>query len=59
MRLLLIEDHAPLAANVGDYFMAHDWVVDFAYDGAMGLRLATSGTYDVIVLDLRLPKIDG
>lgn len=59
MRLLIVEDHAPLAANIGEYLTDNGWSVDFATDGMMALRLATANPYDVLVLDLGLPKIDG
>lgn len=59
MRVLLIEDHRALAANIGDYLRAHGCVVDYASDGPGGLALAASGTFDVIVLDVGLPRMDG
>ncbi len=59
MRVLLVEDHAPLAANVGEYLTEQGAQVDYAYDGLSGLQLAAQGHYDVIVLDLNLPKLDG
>ncbi|MDX1459799.1 MAG: response regulator transcription factor [Xanthomonadales bacterium] len=58
-RVLLIEDHADLAATVGDELEARGFTMDFAADGASGLGLALSQSYDVIVLDLTLPKLDG
>jgi DNA-binding response OmpR family regulator len=59
MRVLLVEDHAPLAENVAEYLTLHGFEVDFAYDGATALQLATAHSYDAIVLDLTLPKLDG
>lgn len=59
MRLLLIEDHKDIAANVSEYFEARGEVVDVAADGRSGLQAALRGTYDVIVLDLMLPGLDG
>lgn len=59
MHILLIEDHADLAATVGDHLTAEGHVVDFAYDGLSGLHLAVCQHPDVIVLDLGLPGIDG
>ena len=58
-RVLLIEDNRSLAANVGEFLAAAGWAVDYAQDGAAGLQLATSVSFEVIVLDLALPKIDG
>lgn len=59
MRILIVEDHPDAAANLGDYFSALGHELDFAADGAAGLRLASSGTFDVIVLDRMLPALDG
>ena len=59
MRILLIEDHQDIAANISEYFSARGDVVDHAADGDRGYQLATSQSYDVIVLDLMLPGMDG
>jgi hypothetical protein len=52
--LLIVEDHADLAANVGDYMEAGGFVVDFAADGPAAVSLASSNHYDAIVLEERL-----
>jgi DNA-binding response OmpR family regulator len=57
--ILLIEDHRPIAELVFDHLEPRGIVVDYAADGPGGLRLATDNTYDVIVLDLMLPGLDG
>ena len=59
MRVLIIEDHADLAENIGDYLAQRGDSVDFAGDGLTGLHLAVTEPYDAIVLDLMLPGIDG
>ncbi|MBF0261633.1 MAG: response regulator transcription factor [Magnetococcales bacterium] len=59
LRILFIEDHADLAANLADYFEAKGHVVDMAMDGVTGLHLALVNGYDIIVLDLMLPGMDG
>jgi DNA-binding response OmpR family regulator len=59
MRILLIEDQRDIAANIWDYLEHRGFVMDHAGDGAAGLRMALDGNYDVIVLDLGLPKLDG
>ncbi len=59
MRILLIEDHQDIAANISDYFGARGDLVDHAGEGAQGLQLAAANAYDVIVLDLMLPGMDG
>jgi DNA-binding response OmpR family regulator len=59
MRILLIEDHRDIAANIADYFAAKGDSVQIASDGVHGLTLAQQRAHDVIVLDLMLPGIDG
>ena len=59
LRILLIEDQRDIAANIWDYLEHRGFVMDHAGDGASGLRMALDGDYDVIVLDLGLPKLDG
>lgn len=59
MRLLIVEDQRDIARNIADYFSGDDWQLDFAYDGVHGLELALGNYYDVVVLDLMLPGIDG
>lgn len=59
MHVLIIEDHANLAANIGEFLEEHGDVVDYAGDGLTGLHLAAVNAYDAIVLDLRLPGMDG
>jgi len=59
LRILFIEDHADLAANLCDYFAEKGHTVDSAMDGITGMHLALVKTYDIIVLDLMLPGMDG
>jgi DNA-binding response OmpR family regulator len=59
MKLLIVEDNPDLVANLFDYLETRGHVLDAAYDGPSGLRLALRGNYDVIVLDLMLPGMDG
>jgi len=59
MHILLIEDNRDLAQNIFDYFEAKGYTLDLAEDGISGLHLAASNPYDVIVLDLMLPGLDG
>jgi DNA-binding response OmpR family regulator len=58
-RLLLVEDHQDIAEMVYAYLERRGYVLDYAADGVTGLHLAVSGDYDVIVLDLMLPGMDG
>jgi len=59
MNILLIEDNRDLALNIFDYFEAKGHAMDLAEDGLSGLHLAASNQYDVLILDLMLPGIDG
>lgn len=59
MRLLYIEDHIELHEAVSNCLREEGFVVDSAKDGDEGLFLAIENDYDVIVLDLMLPGIDG
>jgi DNA-binding response OmpR family regulator len=59
MRILVIEDHRDIAANIGDYLAPKGHELDYAADGITGLHLAVANDYDVIVLDLMLPALDG
>ncbi len=59
MNILLIEDNRDLARNLFDYFEAKGYTMDLAGDGISGLHLAASNPYDVLILDLMLPGMDG
>jgi DNA-binding response OmpR family regulator len=57
--LLLIEDHRDIAESILDFLEPRGYAVDYAADGITGLHLAVTNPYDVIVLDVMLPGIDG
>ena len=59
MRILVIEDNRDILANVLDYLQLKGFGVDCAQDGLSGLHLASTGHYDLIVLAIMLPGIDG
>ncbi len=59
MRLLVVEDEEKLAQLVKRALVAERFSVDVASDGRAGLELATIYDYDLIVLDLLLPELDG
>ena len=59
MRLLVIEDEVKLAQYLHKGLTESGHVVDVAHDGIDGRRLATGGEYDVVLLDLMLPGVDG
>lgn len=58
-RVLVVEDERTIAANVVEYLEAHGHAVDSAHDGPAAMARLSSDTYDVIVLDLGLPRADG
>jgi heavy metal sensor kinase len=59
MRILVVEDYLPLQEAVTTGLREAGYAVDVTGDGEEGLWYATSNDYDVIVLDLMLPKVDG
>jgi two-component system response regulator PhoP len=60
MRVLVIEDEERLAENVAAALReGPGFAVDLAEDGEVGVMLAENGCYDLIILDLMLPKLDG
>lgn len=59
MRILLVEDERRLAQIVKKGLMEEGFAIDVAYDGEEGQYLAESETYDLIILDITLPKVDG
>jgi DNA-binding response OmpR family regulator len=59
MRVLLVEDEARLAAYVKRGLEREGYAVDVAGDGEQGLWLASEQAYDVVVLDIMLPKLNG
>lgn len=58
-RVLIIEDHKQIAEMLYDYFERRDYELDYASDGRMGFNLACQNEYDIILLDLMLPGMDG
>lgn len=59
MRILLVEDEPKLSGFIRKGLEEQAWQVDQAFDGQMGRSLALSNPYDVIVLDVNLPHING
>jgi DNA-binding response OmpR family regulator len=59
MHLLIIEDNPDLLENLSDFFEARGHSVDLSRNGLGGLRFALENRYDVIILDLMLPGMDG
>lgn len=59
IHILVIEDDIDISNNISDFFEPQGYILDFAMNGVHGLHLAISNTYDVIILDLMLPGMDG
>lgn len=59
MKLLLIEDEKELSEALFQILTKNKYSVDAVYDGEDGLDYALTGIYDVIILDIMLPKLDG
>ncbi|WP_027070581.1 response regulator transcription factor [Novilysobacter defluvii] len=57
--VLLIEDNRNISEMMGEYLESRGFEIDYAADGLDGYRLAAENSYDVIVLDLMLPRLDG
>lgn len=58
-RLLIVEDEEPIRQGLIDVFVFHGYDVDWAADGQSGLNKATVEKYDLILLDVMLPLMDG
>ncbi|MFD2699036.1 response regulator transcription factor [Paenibacillus shunpengii] len=58
-RILIVEDDPYIAELQRDYFQLHDYEADLSLDGSEGLNKALHGGYDLVILDLQLPGIDG
>ncbi len=59
MRILIVEDEHKIANSIKKGLEQESYAVDVAYDGTVGFDLASTEDYDVIILDLFLPEIDG
>ena len=59
MRILLVEDDLNLAQFIRKGLKEEQYVVDLAADGEEGLELARGNSYDLLILDIMLPKLDG
>ncbi|MCX7748360.1 MAG: response regulator transcription factor [Clostridia bacterium] len=58
-KILIIEDELSIAELERDYLEINGYAVEIAKDGETGLKKAKSGYFDLILLDLMLPKVDG
>ena len=59
MKLLLVEDDKDIARFVKKGLLEHSFLIDVTSDGEEGLYFATHRSYDLIILDIMLPKMDG
>ena len=57
--ILLVEDNRGISEMVGEFLERRGYGLDYATDGVTGLHLAVSNSYDVVILDLMLPGMDG
>ena len=58
-RILVVDDEAHLAAGIRENLLAEGYVAETAHNGAEGLHAARTATYDLIVLDVAMPVMDG
>jgi len=60
MRVLIVEDEKRLALNIGRSLReSAGYAVDYATNGSEGIYMAQSNPYDLVILDLMLPELDG
>ena len=59
MQVLVVEDKRSLAGHLGRALEGEGYSVTLAYDGEEALRLGKTGAFDVMLLDVMLPRIDG
>ncbi len=59
MKILIVEDNIPLNISIKEVLELNDYIVDSAFDGNEALNFIEHSTYDIIILDLMLPDIDG
>jgi len=59
LSVLVVEDHPTIARQVVDFLDGLGWHPDHAASGALAIELATRESYDVVLLDLNLPDLDG
>ncbi|MGL1919801.1 MAG: response regulator transcription factor [Hyphomicrobiales bacterium] len=59
LTILIVEDQEAIALNMADFLEGRGHILDFASNGVLGLKLALENHYDVVILDLTLPAMDG
>ena len=58
-KILIVEDNRNISEMVGEFLEGRGFEVDYASDGLDGYRLASENSYDVVVLDIMLPGLNG
>ena len=58
-KILIVEDNKEISANIKEYLELEDFHVTQAFDGEAWIEKATKEDYDIILLDLMLPEVDG
>ncbi|ETX00503.1 MAG: hypothetical protein ETSY2_38935 [Candidatus Entotheonella gemina] len=59
LKLLIVEDEEPILQGLTDLFVFHGYAVDSSRDGREALDMAQHGDYDLVILDIMLPSMDG
>ncbi|WP_299942621.1 response regulator transcription factor [uncultured Microbulbifer sp.] len=59
LKILLIEDNPVIARQVAEFLQAEGWRMDFSHCGRQGMQLALEQIFDLVLLDLGLPDMDG
>ena len=59
IKLLIVDDERQIRESYGDFFAKRGFDVELASDGEQGLNMLRQGEFDVAILDIRMPKMDG
>lgn len=59
MRVLIVEDNRNIAESIGEYLSLYDHSVEYAFNGKMALSILETEEFDVVIMDIMLPKVNG